>query len=412
MNETDYLIIGGGIAGTTAAETIRNQDKQGSITIISEEPGVLYSRIMLSKPNFFLEKIPFDRVWLKTEKWYEEKNINLISNQKAVSLNAIDKTIVLENQQIIKYHKLLLSTGGRARKLKKTGADKKNIYYLRTLKDAQGIINAVKKSQRAVVVGGGFVGFEMTDMLKTAGLETSLIIREKNFWEKALDLKTSSLIEKEMKKAGVEIFKESEIEKILGEENVEEIFFSDGKKIPCDLLVIGIGLEYDLNWLQQAGIETNKGIVANEFMETNQPDIWTAGDAAEFNDLIIGEKVQLGNWANAQMQGIVAGKNMSGEKTAYQNITSYTTHGFGIIITFIGDTKLSSDRKILERLRPEKKSFTRLFLAQNELVGATLVNNQTEVGPLANLMRSNAKLSDKLEDVSNPDFDLKTLLEK
>src|SRR3989338_6224558 len=161
MEKVKYLIIGGGVAGTTAAETIRQNDEDGDILIVSDEPYRLYSRIMLSKPNFFLGKIPFDQIWLKQESWYEEKRITLASGKSAVGLDAKNKIIRLDDKTEIRFDKLLLAVGGCARKWGIDGAEKTGIFYLRTLDDAKAVIGGEKSSRLAVSVGGGFISFEM-----------------------------------------------------------------------------------------------------------------------------------------------------------------------------------------------------------------------------------------------------------
>jgi len=176
MGKIKYLIIGGGVAGTTAAETIRQNDPTGSCMIVSDEPYRLYSRIMLSKPNFFLEKIPFDRIWLKTEEWYTQNNITLTTGKKATKLDPQKKTITLDDGTEVAYEKLLLATGTCVRPWSIPGSDKEGVFYLRTLDHAKQIIAKVKSAKRAIVVGGGFIGFEMCDMLRLAGVDVTLIL--------------------------------------------------------------------------------------------------------------------------------------------------------------------------------------------------------------------------------------------
>lgn len=412
MDKIDYLIIGGGIAGTTAAETIRSLDKTGSIAIISDEPYPLYSRIMLSKPNFFLEKIPLERIWLKNEEWYKEKNIKLLAGKKAVSLNPLDKTVYLSDQKIIKYSKLLLALGSQARRLDVPGSKLANIFYLRTLDDAKGIIQSAKKAKRAAVIGGGFVGFEMANMLTMAGLEVSLLIREEYFWQRALNQKASQEIEKQMAAAGVKIIKKAEIGEFIGSEKIKGIKLKNNQEINCDLAVIGIGVICPLPWLEKAGLQTNRGLITNEYLETNLPGIWAAGDVAEFKDLILNETIQLGNWANAQQQGIIAGKNMTGHKEPYANITSYSTHGFGFTITFVGLARSDENTTIIERNNSAEKSFIRLFIKSDRIIGATLINSQPYLGIITNLIKNRIDIKKFKEKISQPDFDLKTLIQK
>ena len=202
-NKVKYLIVGGGIAGTTAAETIRSQDKSGSIMIISDEPYPLYSRIMLSKPNFFLEKIPFDNIWLKKDSWYEEKEIILLAGKSVVSLDANNKKIILNDEKEIGYEKLLLAIGGCARKFSGPGEDKKGIFVLRSLDDAKSIIAGTKVAKQAVAVGGGFVSFEMCEMLRLAEIDVTLLIREDYYWQNLLDEPSGLMIEEALVKGGV-----------------------------------------------------------------------------------------------------------------------------------------------------------------------------------------------------------------
>ena len=241
MSKFDYLIIGGGVAGTTAAGVIRQKKPDSSIGIISDEPHYLYSRIMLSKPNFFLGKIPFEQIWLKNEKWYAENNITFLGGKKAVKLDPSKKTIRLKNNTEINYQKLLLATGINARHLSVPGAEKKGIFYLRTLDHGKAIIEAVASIKKAVTIGGGFISFEMANLLNLSGAETSIIIRESRFWEPALDETASKIVEEAIEKNGVKIIRHAELKEVIGEDHVKGIILKDGTEIPCGMVMCGIG---------------------------------------------------------------------------------------------------------------------------------------------------------------------------
>src|SRR3989344_5468163 len=317
MKSVKYLIIGGGVAGTTAAETLRGLDVSASIAIVSDEPYRLYSRIMLSKPNFFLQKIPFEQIWLKTESWYKEKNIELISGVTANALDAKAKNVTLSSGEVITYEKLLLAVGGRVRiwdlKIPEAG-----VFYLRTLDDAKAIIAAVPNAKQALSIGGGFVSFEMCDMLRLANLEVSLILREAHYWSPMLDEASGKIIERALEKGGVKIYPNAEVASVLGEKMVDGAVLKDGTRLACQMIIAGIGLLCPTDWLKQAGVAVNRGILANEYLETNMLDVWAAGDAAEFNDVMVGATVQLGNWANAREHGRVCGLNMTGKHEQFR----------------------------------------------------------------------------------------------
>lgn len=410
MARFNYLIIGGGIAGTTATEVIRQKDSEGSIAIISDEPYRLYSRILLSKPNFFLEKIPFEQIWLKTESWYEEKKISLLAGKKAVALNSEAKEIELDDGQKISYNKLLLALGGCARKWGVPGADKNGVFYLRTLDDARAIITAVKTAREAILIGGGFVSFEMCEMLRLAGIEVTLVLRESYYWEPLLDEPSGRIIEQTLEKGGVKILRNAEVEEVAGEKSVEGIILKNGSKISCGMIIAGIGVTCPFDQIKLNGVSTNRGILANEYLETTVSDVWTAGDCAEFQDLILDEKIQLGNWVNAQMQGRIAGLNMAGERTPFKMVSFYTTTGFGITIAFVGDVRPISGRAIVARGTPDSGAYGRIIVKEGRIIGATLINRTAELGIISKIIEKNINVSGRESELGDSSFDLRALL--
>lgn len=406
-----YLIIGGGVAGVTASEIIRQKDSSAEIAVINDEPYALYSRVMLSKPNFFLGKIPFDQVWLKGEEWYKKNNITFLGGKTATSLDATNKIITLNDNRQISYEKLLIATGVRTRALNIPGCDKRGIHYLRTLEDGKGIMNDIKTAKKAITIGGGFIGFEMADLLNLAGLETTMLLREDYFWQPTLDKESGQMIEKALEKAGVKIMRNSEVAEIIGDEKVKGVILKDGTKIDCEMIVCGIGvIPPEMEFAKKAGIEIKNGIMANEYLETNIKDIWTAGDVTEYKDLLLEENIQLGNWVNAREQGRIAGLNMLGERTPFKFVSFYTTQGVGLNIAFVGDSRSLPDRLVVKRGSPEANSYGRILIVNNEIVGATLINRSNEMTAISKLIESNIDVSNNLDKLSDPNFDLKKLL--
>ena len=410
MSNFKYLIIGGGVAGVTAAETVRQNDANGTIAIVSDEPYILYSRVMLSKPSFFLGKVPFDQVWLKTEAWYKEKNITFLGGKTVTSLDATQKKVGLADGDFISYEKLLIATGTATRKAGMPGADKKGVHYLRSLEDGKGIMENIKTAKSAVTVGGGFIGFEMADLMHLAGLRTTVVLREPYFWSPTLDQASGSIIENAMKKAGVEILHTNEIVEIIGGEKVEGVLLKDGTKIACEVVIFGIGTVCQLDWVKTAGISINRGLVANEFMETSAPDVWTAGDITEYKDLLLEENVQMGNWVSAHEQGRVAGLGMSGKREAFRFVSFYTTQGFGLSVAFVGDVAQGVDRVIVARGSLEANALTRFCVVGKELVGATLVNRTAEMSTISKLIEKNVDVSTHTAELADVNFDLKKLV--
>ncbi|MCR4275480.1 MAG: FAD-dependent oxidoreductase [Candidatus Wolfebacteria bacterium] len=410
MEKYQYLIIGGGVAGFTAAETLRQKDAGSSIAVINSEPYALYSRVMLSKPDFFLGKIPFDKIWMRGQDWYEKNNITFFGGKTAASLDPNNKIVKLSDGLELGYEKLLIATGVCARKWGISGSEKEGVYYLRTIDDGKKIMEAIKTAKRAVAIGGGFISFEMADLFALAKIETSVVIRENYFWEPTLDEASGKMIEKVLTNNGVKIINNAEVQEVIGAEKVEGIVLKDGRKIECDMVICGIGVACDLNWFASSGIKTNRGILANEYLQTNLPDVWAAGDIAEYNDLLLEENIQLGNWVNAHEQGRIAGLNMAGVHEPFKFVSFYTTQGMGISVAFVGDVRLGEDRIIIKRGSPEINSYARIIIVGKELVGATLINRTSELSVIAKLIENNIDVSQKYKELENPNFDLKNLL--
>lgn len=406
MKNIDFLIIGGGAAGTTAAETLRQNNKDASIAIVSDEPFRFYSRILISKPYFFLEKIPFEQVWLKTEEWYKENKIELMAGRSAMELDKVKKIVKLENGDELGYKKLLLAVGGHARRWTVPGANKKGVGYLRNLEEAKEMMANVKNAKKAIAIGSGFVSFEIAEILRKAGLEVSVVMLEPYYWYPVFDEESGKYIEKAMEKEGVKMVHKSEVAEVLGGERVEGVVLKDGTKIECDVIACGIGLNYDLEWVKKAGIETNRGIIANEFLQTNNTDIFTAGDCAEYNDIIIKERLQLANWANAQSQGATAALNMLGKNQPFKLVSFYTAQAFGVNISMVGDIRTGDGKTVISRGSPEANSFGRIIIKDGRILGATLLNRTPELFQISKLIESGADVSGREKDLADPNFNL------
>ncbi|MCX6735627.1 MAG: FAD-dependent oxidoreductase [Candidatus Parcubacteria bacterium] len=410
MQHFKYVIIGGGIAGTTAAETIRKNDREGSMALVSDELYPLYSRVMLSKPAFMRGEQSFESVWLKKSEWYEQNAITFIGGVSATSLDGSVKKVVLSDGREIEYEKLLLSIGAHARKWTISGSDKKGIYYLRGLDDTKAIIEALKTKKKAVLIGSGCVSFEIADVLHSLGIETTLVMREKHFSEPMLSEQEGKMIEKKLEENGVKIIRNMEITEVLGNEESTGVVLKDGTTLDCDIILCMIGVIFPTEWLKTSGIMLGRGIVANEFLETSIPDVWTAGDIAEYTDTVLKETFLCGNWMNSRGQGETAALGMIGQRKEYQAVTFQTSHGFGDVIGFVGDTRALPERKILYRGSPEQNSFARLIVQDHRLIGATLINRLPEMGTITKFIKEGTDISGREEEIGKSEFDLKTLI--
>ena len=261
----------------------------------------------------------------------------------------------------------------------------------------------------------------MADLMSLAKIETTMLIREPHFWSPTLDEVSGGMIEDAITKSGIKFLKDTEIVEVTGGDSVDGVTLKDGTHIDCEMIMCGIGVMNNTKWLADSGVAVNRGILANEYLETNVPDIYVAGDIAEYKDLLLEENVIMGNWVNAVEQGRTCAKNMlassSAKATAGQDkepfrfVSFYTTQGFGISIAFVGDVAFGKDRVVISRGSKESNSYAQVVIVGKELVGATMINRTGELTTFAKLIKNNVDVSGKHTELADSNFDLKTLIQ-
>ncbi|MFA6494243.1 MAG: FAD-dependent oxidoreductase, partial [Candidatus Paceibacterota bacterium] len=260
------------------------------------------------------------------------------------------------------------------------------------------------------LIGSGCVSFEIAEILRSLNIATTLVMREKYFSEPLLSEPEGKIVEQTLEKNDVKIIREMEVTQVYGGEEVSGVVLKNAETIDCDMVLCMIGVVFPTEWLKSSGISLHRGIVSNEFLETSIPDVWTAGDIAEYNDKALQETMLCGNWMNSRAHGEIAGLAMSGQRKEYKMVTFQTSHGFGDTIGFIGDTRALPERTVIYRRNPEKNSLVRIILRGATVIGATLLNNMAEMGIITKLIKEQVNVAGKAEEMSNPEFDLKTLI--
>lgn len=389
----EYLILGGGIAGYTAAETLRKLRPEAEIGLVSEESHPLYSRVLL--PHYIKGKVPRERVFLRSADHLAKHNVKTWMGNFAVGIDTKGKKVILDNGEEIIYGKLLIATGGRA--TIPEGAKLKNSHLFRGIEDADEIISALQALPSGTVcaaMGSSFIALEFPPLFEKFGMKTEMHMRGPGFFHRTLDRDSADLIEDVIREHGGTIQKNQSA----GSYPQEAKFVG-----------IGLGMEMNIKFAKDVGIEIGAGIITNEYLETNIPNIWAAGDVAEFWDVTVGKKRLLGNWMNAEMQGRVAATNMAGEKNRYAMVSSYSTRVFDLVICFIGDVESDAKTKIVVRASRGARSITKIFLRENIAVGATIVGSNTDRGPITELIKNAVKIKNP-EQIGDGSFDLKKLL--
>ena len=388
-----YLIIGSGISGTTAAEELRKIDADAEITILSTEEHRLYSRVLL--PRYIKGTLPRERCFLKRETWYEEQNIRTVFGVHVIELNVAESSVTTSDGQIFEFDKLLLATSGN---LLKFPTHLHGISYLRTIDDADYFLkllaefdNLPIENRRAGIVGGSFIAVEYINFFAQNKIPTDLFMLENSFFGGALDTESFAVLQNKIEAEGIKLHTNTSVKELLGENRVEGVK-TENTTFPLSLLGVGIGIRPDFSWLKDAGIKVNLGIITNEFLETNIPNIYASGDVAEFYDLLEERSVIVGNWLNAQAQGRTVAKTMAGEQNAFSAVRAYSTNVCGIEVIFIGDTDIRLAEKIVRRGSLKEGGVSQIFIRNERIVGATLVNRNSDRAELTKLISEKATL--------------------
>ena len=407
MKNVDFLILGGGIAGTTAAEEIRAKDPNSSITIVTEEPNRLYSRVQL--PHYLRDEHPLESVFVRTPESYTQKNLSLVTSTRVASVDTSNKSVSVESGETYSYKKLLIATGGKVNKLATLGADLPAVVYLRTLDDAQKIRRLIDESKEGLVVGGGFIGIDLTQTFIKHGLKTTAIIREKSFWEDVVGENSGKLLSQILQEHGVNITTEAEVTEFIGQGKLGKVRLNNGTELNADIAGVGVGIHMELEHIKDSGLKINKGVVTNEYLEASVADVWAAGDIAEFYDPALDKRHLLGNWANASSQGRTVGLNMVGEKAVFETNSLYSINIFEGNFSFLGDPTVDQNTEVIERGSIADNKLARLLIRHDLIVGASLINMPIDRNYINRLIKSRTKVTVSKEKLSDLSFDLSTI---
>ncbi len=403
----DYLIVGGGIAGTTAAETIRRRSAR-RIMIVTDDRHTLYSRVRL--PDYITGKIPREKLFIKEEEWYQENAIDLCREVSVQRISLHKRHADLSNGLTVQYERLLLATGGTVRRVRCPGAELEKIYYLRTFEDAECIKQTIQSAKKAVVIGGGFIGLEMVRCFIQAGLETVMVMMEPRFWPLALDKESAGMIEDVLRQKRVPILYSDQVKEFRGNGHVQMVVLASGKSFGCDMVGVGVGIDTLPPFIKESGLRIQSGVLTDESLQTSDPHVFAAGDVAEFYDVSRAQRNKMGNWTNAAEQGKVAGANMLGERNIFQSVSSYVIRVFGLNIGLVGDTTLLPGTEVIQRGSASAGGYVRLFLRDGRLRGATLMNRSHEIKPITELIKRSTKMEPYRSALSDVHCDLESFL--
>ncbi len=414
-----YVIIGNGIAGISAAETIRNLDRRSKITVVAAEPYPLYSRPGLA--YYLMGYVAGERLFCHPPDFYEMKRIEQLFIP-ARHIKWAQKQVILDNGLHLPYDKLLIATGATSNRPQLKGIDLQGAVMLSTLDNAYRIKQLLPLAKQGVVVGGGITAVELVEIFHHHGLETHYLLRGARFWSRLFTQPESELVEKRIKEYGIHLHHQVEITEIVGEQRrVQGVKTNTGQFIPCQMVGIAVGVTPNIDLIKDTPIACDRGILVNEHMETSLPDIYAAGDVAQVFDPVIRQATLDLLWHSALKEGRAAGINMTGRTAPYQKSVPFNSASlFGIPFTSIGYTAppngaedntqhlslrrgfseswlhshpVHSNDKTLTQNQINSNEHLRLVIRDSHLIGSAILGSQAVADAARDLITQQVNIS-------------------
>jgi len=313
----NFIIIGNGVTGITAAITIRKLSAAHQITVISSESAYFYSRTALM--YLYMGHMQYPHIKPYEDWFWQENNITLIQAQ-VTQIDFALQSVILEDKTTLAYDKLLISTGSVPNKPNIPGQDLPGVQGFYSLSDLEQLEANTRNINRAVIVGGGLIGIELAEMFYTRCIPVTLLVREKSYWGNVLPPEEAAIIAQHIREHGIDLRLQTQLKEITSgaDGRVNGVVTSAGEPIPCQLVGIAIGVSPNVAFLRHTDLEVNRGIVVNKYLETNMPNVYAAGDCAELrtedSDRTFVEQL----WYTGRMQGETVAYTMCGQRTEYQ----------------------------------------------------------------------------------------------
>lgn len=409
ISQVKYLIIGNSAGGIGAAEAIRAVDQQGALAIVSDEPYPAYSRPLIAE--YLAGRCTQERMLFRPPDFYDRNNIQTFLGQKAKRLDVNRHIVELDSSKKISWQKLLLATGGWPIIPPIKGLESKGVFIFTTLDDARTIDRYLDGRGRAVVIGGGLIGVSVAEALVKRGVEVTVVEMKERVLNIMLDGEASALEENMLRQAGVNIITGHTVAEIHAEgENISSVTLDDGHQVPCELVIVAIGVRPRAELAADAGIKINRGIVVDRYMATSHPDVYACGDAAEAYDFVYGECRLTPIWPNAYLGGRVAGFNMAGVPTEYSGGTAMNSMKyFGLDVVSAGMVNPPAEEGYEVLSRNDDSTCRKVILKDGLVVGMVFVGDIEKSGIVFSLIRDRVKVDGFKQALVAADFGLASL---
>ena len=397
-----YVILGNGAAGNSAAERLRRNDPNASIVLVCAERYPHYSRVAL--PRFVRGQISEDKVMMRSVESYSNANIDARFGVNAVGIDPSTKTVQCDDARIVPYDKLLIATGGRPRPSAwAQPGDNRISMPFQTIDDARALIALSADARHVLVIGGGFIGYELAESIAfRKQAKVTWIMRGPWFLPHVLDPSAGAIARNLAEEAGVDLITSDEIETIDKCATGYRVATRSGRRLDVDLIAQGIGIDYHTEVALTAGLVGAPGIRTDSRLQTAVKDIYAAGDIALFYNERTGRHTQTGSWDSAISQGKTVADNMAGDDVPFLDVSTYTTSLFGSTLAVLGDVHAGAPVGEKVTFESEGRSYRQFHIVDGKLAGAILIGSPKGRKRFIELIQTGAPVSAGLEEVLHP----------
>lgn len=394
-----FIVIGAGHCAGQVAAGLRQQGFDDDLVIIGDEPHIPYQRPPLSK-RFLAGELPLARVYLRPAKFYRHNNIELLLSTRVVAVQPRERQVVLADGSYRRYDKLLLATGSAPRRLKVPGDDLPGVCYLRNIADVERIRPYLQAGKSLVVVGGGYIGLEVSAVGIERGMDVTLVEVADRVLNRVTAPVMSRFFEQLHRQHGVDIRCNARVVRFEGRDHVETVICEDSR-IEADLVIIGIGIVPNVALAETAGLRCDNGIVVDEYCRTDDENIFAAGDCTNHPNPLLGRRLRLESVQNAVEQGKSAAANLCGKREPYAEVPWFWSDQYDIKLQIVGLTQ--DYDQIVRRGSMDEQSFSLFYLKDGAIVAVDAVNNPREYMAGKKLVRQKSRIPvERLADTATP----------
>jgi 3-phenylpropionate/trans-cinnamate dioxygenase ferredoxin reductase component len=399
-----FVIVGASLAGAKAAETLREEGFDGRVVLIGAEDERPYERPPLSK-DFLRGEVGHEKIYVHDDSFYAARDIGLWLGRVAVGLDTSAGQLTLDDGKRVRYDRLLLATGARARRLSIPGGDLDGVYYLRSVANSEALRARLDQGGSVVVVGAGWIGAEVAASARQRGLEVTVLDPQAVPLERVLGAEVGTIYRDVHADQGVRMLLGTGVEAFEGSGSVERVRTSDGGTLECDFVVVGVGVTPRTELAEAAGIDVDNGIVVDEHLQTSAPGVFAAGDAANALHPFYGRRIRVEHWANALRQGPVAGQAMLGRAAVYDHLPYFFSDQYDVGMEYAG----FADKwdRVVFRGDPASREFIAFWMAKERILAGMNVNVWDVNDSITRLIRERAPVDD--QRLADPDIPIEEL---